>query len=66
MTQNGDALQMIHEIGDAVLADDMDLSDYESTFIEDMSVKLRRLNFRMSVNQEKLLLRLWNKSKGRV
>lgn len=66
MTSNQDAIQMIHEIGDAVLADDMDLSDYESKFIEDMSVKLRRPNFRLTVNQDALLLRIWNKSKGRV
>lgn len=66
MKTNGDLLEMIHEISDAVLADDMNLSKWESDFIDDMSPKLRRPGFVPSEKQEAVIVRLWNKSKGRV
>lgn len=66
MNSNVDLLQMVHEIGDAVLADEMNLSDWESRFIEDMAPKLRLARFVPSVNQEAVILRMWNKSRGKV
>lgn len=66
MRTNADLVEMLREVSDAVLADEMDLSDWEDTFIADMTVKLRRQDFRISDKQEAVILKIWNRSKGRV